>query len=352
MFGVVVDFEQQTVRARGNRRAGHGRNLVAPAGPVRRVGQNGQVRKLLDYGNSGDIQSVARGRFKGADSALAEDHVVVAAGHDVFGAEQPFLDGGRHTALQQHRLVYNAQGAQKMVILHIARAHLQNINVRKHRNDLRWVHDLADHHEIVSLAGDAQQPQALFAKPLEGIRRTARLESPSAQQTRAGPRHARGDQVDLLRRFHGARPGGDHDFRSADAHPARQFDNGPFRTKGAAGQLIGLRDANDFAHPGQQFDIARIEIGTHAYGAEHGLRNSRRAMDIEAQRDEVVDHILNLLLARSGLHYDNHELSSDFFKREKRRDDFVNARKLLMPMTLGRRNPFGARQPISLAGYL
>jgi hypothetical protein len=55
-------------------------------------------------------------------------------------------------------------------------------------------------------------------------------------------------------------------------------------------------------------------------------------MDIESEGDEVIDHILNLLLARSGLHHDNHALSSDFFRREKRRDDFVNARKLLMPM--------------------
>jgi hypothetical protein len=40
-------------------------------------------------------------------------------------------------------------------------------------------------------------------------------------------------------------------------------------------------------------------------------------MDIEPQRDEVVDHILDLLLVRFGLHHHNHELSSDFFRREK-----------------------------------
>jgi hypothetical protein len=33
-------------------------------------------------------------------------------------------------------------------------------------------------------------------------------------------------------------------------------------------------------------------------------------MDIESEGDEVIDHILNLLLARSGLHHNNHELSS------------------------------------------
>jgi hypothetical protein len=48
----------------------------------------------------------------------------------------------------------------------------------------------------------------------------------------------------------------------------------------------------------------------HADGAEDRLRNSCRAMNIESEGDEVIDHILNLLLARSGLHYDNHALSS------------------------------------------
>src|SRR4029077_20861609 len=86
-----------------------------------------------------------------------------------------------------------------------------------------------------------------------------------------------------------------------------------FGTKGATRQLIGLRDANHLAHTLQQLDISRIEIGTHADGAEHRLRHSCRSMDIEPQRDEVVDGILNLLLARSGLHHDHHELSSDFF---------------------------------------
>jgi len=31
----------------------------------------------------------------------------------------------------------------------------------------------------------------------------------------------------------------------------------------------------------------------------------------------MIDHVLDLLLARSGLHYNNHEFSSDFIRREK-----------------------------------
>jgi hypothetical protein len=41
-------------------------------------------------------------------------------------------------------------------------------------------------------------------------------------------------------------------------------------------------------------------------------------MNIESEGDEVIDHILNLLLARSCLHHDNHALSSDVLGCEKR----------------------------------
>jgi len=38
--------------------------------------------------------------------------------------------------------------------------------------------------------------------------------------------------------------------------------------------------------------------------------------------------------------------------REKRRGDFVTARKLLMSMTFARRAPFRARQPASLVDWI
>src|SRR5579859_3929911 len=103
VVGVVVDFDQQAVGAGGYRGAGHGGNFVAAAGAVGRVGQHWEVRQLFDYGDGGDVEGVAGVGLKGADAALAEDYVVVAAGEDVFGAEEEFFHGGGHAALEENR---------------------------------------------------------------------------------------------------------------------------------------------------------------------------------------------------------------------------------------------------------
>ena len=82
--------------------------------------------------------------FVGADAALAQDHVVVAAGQDVLARQQQLLDGGRDAALEQHRLAHLAQLAQQVEVLHVARAHLEAVDVGQHGLDLRDLHDLAD----------------------------------------------------------------------------------------------------------------------------------------------------------------------------------------------------------------
>src|SRR5690242_17512233 len=84
MLGIVVDFDEQAVGSGSDRGARHGRNFVASTSSMRRIGPHGQVRKLLNDGNGGEIEGVAGVSFKCADAALAEDYVVVAAGQNVF----------------------------------------------------------------------------------------------------------------------------------------------------------------------------------------------------------------------------------------------------------------------------
>ena len=102
LVGVGMDFDEQAVAAGGNRGARHGGNLVAAAGAVRGIADDGQVRELFDDGDGGDVHGVAGVGFEGADAALAEDDVVVAAGEEVFGGEQQLFDGGGDAALEQH----------------------------------------------------------------------------------------------------------------------------------------------------------------------------------------------------------------------------------------------------------
>src|SRR5882672_351952 len=86
VIGIVVDLDQETVCARSHGSARHGRNLVAAARAVRWIAPHGQMRKLFDYGNCGDVECVARISFVSAYTALAQNHVVVSTGENVLRA--------------------------------------------------------------------------------------------------------------------------------------------------------------------------------------------------------------------------------------------------------------------------
>ena len=73
-------------------------------GRVRRVDDHRQVRRRLDERHGADVEGVADRRLEGADAALAQHDVEVAALRDVLGGHQPLLDGGGHPALEHDRL--------------------------------------------------------------------------------------------------------------------------------------------------------------------------------------------------------------------------------------------------------
>ena len=148
--------------------------------------------------------------------------------------------------------------------------------------------------------------------PLKGVRRSARLECASAQDSGAQLGHAAGDRFNLIGGLHRARPRRNDDFLAADAHAVREANQRAFRAKRAARQLVRLRDAHDFAHAGQHFDVARVKIRTDADCAHDRVRFAGRAMNVESQRHQPVDHVLDLLFACSGLHQDNHEIPRSF----------------------------------------
>src|SRR6266849_1078098 len=137
VVGVVVDFDEQAVGAGGYGGAGHGRNFVAAPGTVGGVGEHGEMRKFFDYGDGGDVERVARVGLEGTDAALADNDVVIAAGEDVLGAEQQLFHGGGHAALEEDRLADFAECAEEIIILHIARADLEDVHVAEHHLDLR-----------------------------------------------------------------------------------------------------------------------------------------------------------------------------------------------------------------------
>src|SRR5580765_6059605 len=107
-----------------------------------RIGDDRQVAELLHDRNRGDVERVARCRFERSYPTLTEDDVGVAAGKDVFGRQQPLLDRRGDTALEQHGLPRVAELTQQGVVLHVARADLEDVAVLGNQLDLADVYHL------------------------------------------------------------------------------------------------------------------------------------------------------------------------------------------------------------------
>ncbi len=179
---------------------------------------------------------------------------------DVLGGEQQLFDRRGDAALEQHRLAHQAEFAQQVEVLHVARAHLEAIDVGQHQLDLGNLHDLADDEQAGCVTDFAQQLEAGESHALEGIWRAARLECASAKKLRAGRLDLRGDGEYLVAAFDGAGAGHDDDFFPANGDAVGKLDDGAFGTEAAPGEFVRRRDANDFGHAGQQFEILVIEL--------------------------------------------------------------------------------------------
>ena len=91
MLGVVVDLDDQPVRPAGRGAQGHGGYQLVAACGVAGVHHHRQVAELVQDRDDGQIHGVAGGGLKGADAPLAEDHLVIAPGHDVLCAHEQLL---------------------------------------------------------------------------------------------------------------------------------------------------------------------------------------------------------------------------------------------------------------------
>src|SRR3979411_598023 len=115
----------------------------------------------------GNVHRVASVSFERADAALAQNDFVVASGKQVFRGAQEFFEGGCDPAFEQHGLASLTQFAQQIKVLHVARAHLKDVDIRQHQLDLGNLHDFADHQQLKTVARFAQQFQALKSESLE-----------------------------------------------------------------------------------------------------------------------------------------------------------------------------------------
>src|SRR5208282_3113673 len=213
-------------------------------------------------------------------------------------------------AFEQHRLPNLAQFAQQIEVLHVARAHLEDVHIRQHQLNLRDLHHFTDHQQMETIARLAQQFQRVEAESLKRIRRRSGFEGTAAKDAGSRFRYEFADCEQLLAGFDGARSSHHDDLLAADFNAVGEFDDRAFGTKVASGQMIGRGDAVNFLHSRKHFDFAGVEITRHSDTAEHGLLRSGGAVDFKAEVDQLIDHLLDLIFTGRCLHCDDHELGS------------------------------------------
>ena len=185
--------------------------------------------------------------------------------------------------------------AQQVEVLHVPRAHLKAIDVRQHRFDLRDLHDLADHQKTVCPCRIVHQLQPWNPHALEGIRRTARLVSSSAQKAPRPPllRACRLEQSAL--RFsieHG--PAITTTCFAAQLHAVGKFNHRAFRPKSSTRQFIGRADAMYVKHTRQTSNLFRSS-GRRTHASQNGLGCAGRPVNTDTCLHHCLDYEIDLL---------------------------------------------------------
>ena len=150
------------------------------------------------------------------------------------------------------------------------------------------------------------QLKAGNAQPLKCIGRRARLVSAAAQKARARGLHAFGNGKNLLAVLNRAGACHHSDVLSADLHAIGKLHHRSLRAKGAAGQLVGRRDAMHIEHARKQFKLRQVDAGGGANAGQNGLRRARGAVHIHSGFHHGVDDGIDLLFSGSLLHGYNH----------------------------------------------
>src|SRR6266851_4666672 len=132
LIRVWMHFEQEPIRSASRRGQRHGNDEVAVSGGVGGVDDDREPSVKLRIGDRREIQRVAQLGLKRSDSALAENDLLVSAGEEVLRGEEPLLDGGAESALQQHRAPDPGKSAQERKVLHVPGAYLEDVYLLEH----------------------------------------------------------------------------------------------------------------------------------------------------------------------------------------------------------------------------
>ena len=301
-----MHLDDEAVRAAGRRGERHRLDEAGNAGRMARVNNDGQVRQLLEHGHGREVERVAGVIVERADAALAEDDLLIAAGHDVLGAHEQLLERAGEAALEQDGLAELAELAQEVKVLHVARADLNDVHVFE-QGQVLHAHDLRHDGQPGLLPCDLEQLEAGGLQALKVVGRGAGLERAAAQDVRTGGLDGLRDRDDLLLGLDGAGPGDHDEVAAADLHAADIHD-GVVRVELAVAALEWLGHALDTVNDAEAADQIHIHAGRVADEAEHGLIFALGNVDGQALTLEPVDELLALCGFHAMFEYDDHDV--------------------------------------------
>src|SRR4051812_7199982 len=194
VLGILADLDDDAVRA--DRGGGSAERLdeAAVAGGVARVDDHRKVGVELQPRHRAEIEREARRGLERADAALAEDDVLVALLQDVVGGLEELVERAAEAALEEDRLAELAGDLEERVVLHVARADLDDVGVGVDGVGVLAVEQLGDDREAGLGAGLGEDLEGRAAQALERERARAGLEGAAAEHGGArlldGPRDA------------------------------------------------------------------------------------------------------------------------------------------------------------------
>jgi hypothetical protein len=190
-------------------------------------------------------------------------------------------------------------------VLHVPRANLNDVSPFGDQVEGFVIDGFGDDAQAKLIADLGHDLQGFDAQALERVRRGTRLVGAAAEELRAGGRDLFGNGECLLARFNGARTGDDGEVAAADLRVGSfKADDGVFFFDVAAGQLVGLADADDFGDAGELFDVAAVDFTLVAGDADGGALGSWHGMRAIAQLLDVVADGLDLFRRGLRLHDD------------------------------------------------
>ena len=301
-----MNLDHQTVRTGCNSSLCQRLDHPVNAACMGRVNDNRQMAHALEHRNGGNIQRVAGVLLVGADAALAEDNVLVAARHDVLSAHQEFLHGVCEAALEQDGLAGLTEFFQQLEVLHIACADLETVALVHEDVDVRRIGDLGNDRQTGCLVRLVQQLQTLSLQTLEGVRGRARLPRAAAENGRAVRLNVLGNVDDLLLALDRARTCHNDQLLAADNNARCNLNDRVVRMELAVCQLERLLHLDDVLNLRVKHECVLVNSAGVADQTDNDgvLAVDRVCLYVPAL--DMLGQLLNVFVGRALLHNDDH----------------------------------------------